>query len=668
MKKSFYLFLTFIFIGFIASSYFSQCQITRKWIVVDTSERDRNTSYIPFPKSMAAANKNSIILCSQLPTQDKFIEHIKNEGKEINEIYRKKNAFFEHWNSVAHPSSDVIVVVGDSVYEYYANTFVKIKRRMMIISRDGGESWQKVVGDSNTYFADVSMCDSVFGAVLHRYTSNKANDTPAPREDSLWLTDDCWKTIKKVPLPNDSDSYLKVFCFTRKKYALLTWSLEQSYINFTSDGGESWYRSENIGNDVSVRNITFAGNAAYAVGYDELVPSLKYPVLYRSQDDGITWSEVKSIYNDSIYSDDGYMSMDFFDEMNGIIGVEDGTIRRTSNGGETWSTEFTPNIDGKRGYLEQVYYPCEDFAIGTSDGVIIKSGEERCLAIPGFKHILNMYDQPLNNVKLEWTKIKGAEEYQIRMRKSNKNKPDDTSSFNNPWLDTTLSGNSITLNGLDDSTFYYAWIRALDDGLESDWSDEDYVFMTDAKDSLYFPDLIYPVHNSMNVPTNITVRWTKVPAATSYILNVNYDYDEFWDVYNYIEDTTVTLEGLLPNRVYRLELKSVGESSKTKFCGFKFITGDETAVNEARTDFSDIKVYPNPVNDICRIFVFADKPATGEVIVSNLYGMEVLNYDKLLKAGENNIKIDLSRLPMGVYIIKLRTNDGLIGVSKIMKN
>ncbi|MFC2130499.1 T9SS type A sorting domain-containing protein [Bacteroidota bacterium] len=697
MKKWNYLYWMFFIIVLCCSYRASITQIITQWEFADiNTNRDYSISFYN-TKTIAGLNENDIILCSDINgydsskgekeyINDKIIEIITNKGEEKKEIYRISDKYEdEDWNAVAHPSSNVIVIVGDSIYSYTAgNQTVKVHYNFLTISRDGGKNWERSIYDSNQYLLDVSMCDSLHGIIIPYNEDNIANPLNMSNHDSLWVTDDCWKTIRKKALPEDSGYYRRIFCLSEEKYALLTYNSKsvQSYINFTSDGGKSWKQSDNIGQNILIREAVFTDISAYAIGTNKLATNFSCCILFRSRDGGNSWDEVKNIYDSDFYSTLIFTGLDFYDDMNGIVitkhGEQSGQIKRTSDGGDTWTTEFTPYspiIKGNENPLYQVYYPNNDFAIATwYNDAIIKSETKQGLSIPKFNRMPHKSYQPVNKVTVSWNNVEGAENYQVKIAKTYSDGDPDSTSFSNPLIDTTLSGNSMTLNNLYEKMIYNGWIRALGNNLSSNWSIKHNLFYTlNEENILYPPDIIYPVKNSMNMPTDLTVCWTKVPGAVHYNMYVLFDYSintgsNLWDYYDNIEDTMLTLEGLDANRGYFLKLSSFSEDAHSDYSSSLFITGDVTAVDDNELDINNyLSVFPNPAHGKGTITINADEVSPAEIVVYNILGVEVRRFEFMLNEGGNVIPINLTNLPSGMYYLKVRTNDKVFG-GKIIKN
>jgi len=90
------------------------------------------------------------------------------------------------------------------------------------------------------------------------------------------------------------------------------------------------------------------------------------------------------------------------------------------------------------------------------------------------------------------------------------------------------------------------------------------------------------------------------------------------------------------------------------------------SVNETRKSSNGFTVYPNPVVNMATLKLNSVNGGAGMVQVISLTGRTVKNEVIQLSAGENNISMDMSTLPKGVYMVQLRSKDG-INTTKIVK-
>ena len=139
-------------------------------------------------------------------------------------------------------------------------------------------------------------------------------------------------------------------------------------------------------------------------------------------------------------------------------------------------------------------------------------------------------------------------------------------------------------------------------------------------------------------------------------------------------DTTWSATGLGPeNPVYAMEvfdssLYVGGEFlhvDSVTFVGYitRFDTAliqDTTGIIEVKQNEGEINVYPNPANETVTITANNIK----EIVVSNLLG-EVVQSLKF-KVQSSSATIDISKLPQGIYLLRVQTNNGW-RVGKVLK-
>jgi hypothetical protein len=65
------------------------------------------------------------------------------------------------------------------------------------------------------------------------------------------------------------------------------------------------------------------------------------------------------------------------------------------------------------------------------------------------------------------------------------------------------------------------------------------------------------------------------------------------------------------------------------------------------------KVYPNPVKDVVYVDIQSKTSVTGLIILYNILGTEVKKWESVdLHEGTQKIKLDLSELKSGLYVLK----------------
>lgn len=104
------------------------------------------------------------------------------------------------------------------------------------------------------------------------------------------------------------------------------------------------------------------------------------------------------------------------------------------------------------------------------------------------------------------------------------------------------------------------------------------------------------------------------------------------------------------------------------FVGYAQKPALQPSVNATETSFSINKVYPNPVKDFVTVELQSEVTGTIQVSLFNILGTEVKKWEtQSLYNGDQKIKLDLSQLKTGVYILKIN-KQGLVRTQVLKKN
>jgi hypothetical protein len=79
------------------------------------------------------------------------------------------------------------------------------------------------------------------------------------------------------------------------------------------------------------------------------------------------------------------------------------------------------------------------------------------------------------------------------------------------------------------------------------------------------------------------------------------------------------------------------------------------------TKIESLNIYPNPTNGL---FTISSKETIVQYTILNQFNRILLNK----KSSQNIIQVDIQNLPKGIYITKLKLNNGEISTKKIIKN
>ena len=114
-----------------------------------------------------------------------------------------------------------------------------------------------------------------------------------------------------------------------------------------------------------------------------------------------------------------------------------------------------------------------------------------------------------------------------------------------------------------------------------------------------------------------------------------------------------------PNPFFFVKYDANGCDTLATHCATMNLVG----IKSLEKDISDIKIYPNPFNDILSIDIFEDRFSENiELILFDVLGKEVLR-EKLMK----NSTISTKQLDKGVYFLKVSNQDRIKYYQKIIK-
>ena len=179
----------------------------------------------------------------------------------------------------------------------------------------------------------------------------------------------------------------------------------------------------------------------------------------------------------------------------------------------------------------------------------------------------------------------------------------------------------------------------------------------------------YIIRPLTDVPLNVTttaidknaikVEWNAVSSVVSYNVYRRYNSrsSDFELIAN-VKETSYIDTGLEENTKYFYSVTSVNsngiESEKSETIGATTLNPEN--VEELSSSFN---IYPNPVNDM--LFIEAEIEIE-EVVVYDTFGRQQTTVN-----GQQTSSIDVSRLNNGVYLIRIKTNDGVV-TKRFVKN
>jgi hypothetical protein len=232
---------------------------------------------------------------------------------------------------------------------------------------------------------------------------------------------------------------------------------------------------------------------------------------------------------------------------------------------------------------------------------------------------------------------------------------DSNSNFATPfvfyWDSTKIStntGDTIASYYLDTIPFgtLYMKFRCISKYDTSKWSN---VISFKTLDAI---QLVSPSQNATNVPCNTTFQWKRMPGCVKYVL----EYDTLPDFSTKVSvqrtDSFYTLSAssyLKKLTTYYWRVFGITNTATTpNFNSWKFTTGYGVGIND--NPLSQIQVYPNPATDVLYIKTAGENIT--DLFIKDILGNVVKTIYPTLQ--QPILKLDLSDLPKGVYVLDVR--------------
>lgn len=266
---------------------------------------------------------------------------------------------------------------------------------------------------------------------------------------------------------------------------------------------------------------------------------------------------------------------------------------------------------------------------------------------------------------LKWTSVSApaAESYLVQVAKD--------STFNTIVANAyEMKSTTYTFKGITTGQKYYWRVKSAGMGGSSQFS-KAYSFESGIP---LPPTLASPQHTAGEIPVNATLKWFKQDKATSYQVQVGTQSTMTSNIIfdSVVNDTMVTLTGLVNNKIYYWRVKSkntLGISDWSAQWGFRTTaTVDVKEEKEAPREYSLHQNYPNPFNPSTMIKYSLAKDGPVRVSVSDILGKEIaVLVDRNQNAGSHSVEFDAGRynLTSGIYFYTLKTS-GFISTKKMI--
>lgn len=177
-----------------------------------------------------------------------------------------------------------------------------------------------------------------------------------------------------------------------------------------------------------------------------------------------------------------------------------------------------------------------------------------------------------------------------------------------------------------------------------------------------------------NYQNQNTCRWRlEVPNAVLYSINFTefeLDSTDFVRIQNLNNGNIIaTLTGAIipePIFVYADRVLITFNSTPTANSKGFALNYNTFFQNIDNVEIQNIVIYPNPANNEIYIHLSENNSFVSNVEIINLLGKSVLFVDNL--TSQNKTKVDISNLKQGVYILRVRLDNGHTNISRFVKN
>jgi hypothetical protein len=155
-------------------------------------------------------------------------------------------------------------------------------------------------------------------------------------------------------------------------------------------------------------------------------------------------------------------------------------------------------------------------------------------------------------------------------------------------------------------------------------------------------------------PTAANISYTRVPGALNHVAEICKVGTSDCIIQNV--HATNTLDNLSPGTNYTIRIRAVfSVNGQLTFCNYNQSRNFRTASARLASEnagISTITAYPNPTSGIVQVQLQANQAANLQLSLINAQGQIVLQQTAAVNEGENELRLDLSSLPAGIYMLK----------------
>jgi hypothetical protein len=182
----------------------------------------------------------------------------------------------------------------------------------------------------------------------------------------------------------------------------------------------------------------------------------------------------------------------------------------------------------------------------------------------------------------------------------------------------------------------------------------------------------YPIQGETVNFASVGFGWNAIPGATKYLVQVSF-VPSFSALSDEIitSDTSAIINNLLNNRTYYWRVRPYNHTYTCApvSASESFFTADLTAVEGIR-GVTNYRFFPSLVHEgqAINVELNLDKSLDAEVLIIHSNGQIVQSENIRLQDGFNQHQIETQRLEAGIYIMMIRTDEGMIRDKFVVMN
>lgn len=244
---------------------------------------------------------------------------------------------------------------------------------------------------------------------------------------------------------------------------------------------------------------------------------------------------------------------------------------------------------------------------------------------------------------LSWGAVTGATTYTVQYK----------TAASTTWITAnSTTSTSFVLSGLTASTTYNWQVKANCSGYSSSAS------FTTASSGCTLPNGLTTTNITRN---SATLNWNASSGATNYTIRYKKLTTSRWSQISSVTGTSVNITGLTASTTYEWRVKS----NCSNYTASVLFTTPAAMPESNGMNLDPISIYPNPASTelIIRFADNSNSELPERISVADLLGKNVME----ITAVDQEIKVDLTGIPDGIYILQIRTLNGQVINKRFLK-